>query len=408
MTDKTYDIVVFGATSFVGQIICQYLVDTYGVAGDVSWAIAGRSESKLALVKQQLGGSASGLPVIVADAANESQLKSLCEQTQVVLSTVGPYALYGEPLIKACVETGTDYCDLTGEVQWIKSMLTKYEAQAKQSGARIVHCCGFDSIPSDMGVYFVQQYAKSHFQAPCQRIKLRVKVAKGEFSGGTVASLMNVANEAAKDPGLRKQLADPYLIADGPRPTVKQPRVASATHDKDFGCWLAPFVMEAINSRIVMRSNSLLGNEYGDDFQYDEALMTGAGPKGWLAAQSITVGMGGFMVAAVIPPSRWLLEKFVLPAPGEGPSPEVQRNGFFDIRFYGETTNGQIVRAKVTGDRDPGYGSTAKMIAESSICLAKETAKTDKAGGFWTTASVFGERLIKRLQENAGLTFEIL
>ena len=409
MAEKTFDVIVYGATSFVGQIICRYMLDQYGVDGDLKWAIAGRSAGKLESVKQQLGGAAASLETITADAADESALQAMCARGQVILSTVGPYAYYGEPLVKVCAETGTDYVDLTGEVQWIREMLERYEAKARTSGARIVHCCGFDSIPSDLGVHFVQSHAKNKFGKPCQRVKLRVKVAKGGFSGGTVASLMNVAKEAAKNPALRKVLADPYaLCLDGPRNSAQQPDVKSATYDKDFDSWLAPFVMAAINTRIVHRSNMLTGNGYGEGFAYDEAIMTGSGAKGWAAAQGVTVGMGSFLVAVAIKPTRWLLEKFVLPAPGEGPSPEEQRNGFYDIRFYGETPGGQIIRARVTGDRDPGYGSTAKMISEAAVCLARDVSAKEKSGGFWTPATIFGDQLITRLQDNAGLTFEVL
>lgn len=409
MADKKFDVIVYGATSFVGQIICQYMLDQYGAEGDLKWAIAGRSSGKLDSVKQQLGGAAASLEMLTADAADENALRELCAQGKVILSTVGPYAYYGEPLVKVCAETGTDYVDLTGEVQWIREMLERHEATARKNGARIVHCCGFDSIPSDLGVHFVQSQAKNKFGKACQRVKFRVKAAKGGMSGGTVASLMNVATEATKNPALRKVLADPYaLCLDGPKNSAKQPDVKSATYDKDFDVWLAPFVMAAINTRIVHRSNMLSGNGYGDNFEYDEAMITGKGAKGWTAAQGMTVGMGGFLVAVAIKPTRWLLEKFVLPAPGEGPSPEEQRNGFYDIRFYGETEGGQIVRAKVTGDRDPGYGSTAKMISEAAVCLAKDVNADEKAGGFWTPATIFGDQLIARLQENAGLTFEVI
>jgi short subunit dehydrogenase-like uncharacterized protein len=385
------------------------MLDQYGADGEVKWAIAGRSQTKLESVRQSLGSAAGSLVMITADAADEAALKAMCEKTKVVLSTVGPYAYYGEPLIKVCTETGTDYVDLTGEVQWIREMLEGYEPAAKQSGARIVHCCGFDSIPSDLGVHFVQSQAQSKFGKPCQRVKLRVKAARGGFSGGTVASLTNVAQQATKSAALRRILADPYaLCLGGASNSAKQPDVKSATYDKDFDAWLAPFVMAGINTRVVHRSNMLTGNGYGDGFQYDEAMITGSGAKGWTAAQGMTVGLGGFLVAVAIKLTRWLLEKFVLPAPGEGPSPEEQKNGFYDIRFYGETSDGQMIRAKVTGDRDPGYGSTAKMIAEAAVCLAKDIPDAEKGGGFWTPATIFGDTLITRLVDNAGLTFEML
>lgn len=404
-----YDIVVFGATSFVGQILTRYLADTYGVGNQVRWAIAGRSPSKLASVRDSLGGSASQLPIIAADAGDAASLAAMCRQSRVIISTVGPYALYGEPLVKACVEHGTDYCDLTGEVQWIRRMIEKYEVQARESGARIVHCCGFDSIPSDMGVWFLQQEAEKRFGQPCEEVRMRVKVAKGGLSGGTVASMMNVAREAAADPALRKELANPFSICPPEhRSSKRQPSLKSAVYDEDFGVWLAPFVMAAINTRIVHRSNALMGARYGKEFTYDEAMMTGKGLKARATAYGITGALGGFLVAAAIRPSRWLLERYVVPKPGEGPSPEAQRSGFYDLRFIGKTASGEEIRTKVTGDRDPGYGSTAKMLGEAGNCLAFDIAKSDKEGGFWTPASIFDGQLLARLTAKAGLTFEVI
>lgn len=409
MSKQPYDVIVFGATSFVGQILCQYLMDRFGLEGDLKWAAAGRSQTKLDALKAALKGNAQALPTLVADAADAQALGKLCEQTRVVISTVGPYALYGEPLVKVCAETGTHYCDLTGEVQWIKRMLDRYESAAKASGARIVHCCGFDSIPSDMGVYFLQQQAKQRFAAPCPRVKMRVKAAKGEFSGGTAASLMNVTKEAVASPELRRELADPYSICPSNYPNLaKQPEVNMATHDEDFNSWMAPFIMSGINTRVVQRSNALADQAYGENFQYDEAMLTGSGAKGMLAAYGIALGMGGFLVAAALKPSRWALEKFVLPAPGEGPSPTVQENGYFDLRFMGCTAKGEKIRVKVTGDRDPGYGSTAKMLGEAGVCLAKDLVNSKQPGGFWTPATLMGELLVERLQAHAGLTFEVL
>lgn len=409
MAEKSFDIVVFGATSFVGQIICQYLTDTYGVNGEVKWAAAGRSLNKLEEVKASLGNIAKDLTLLKADADNPAELTALCEQAGVILSTVGPYALYGEPMVKACVESGTDYVDLTGETQWIRAMLLKYEKQAQISGARIVNCCGFDSIPSDLGVHFLQKQAQEKFGAPCTRVKMRVKAARGGASGGTIASMLNIVQEAAKDSELRKQLGNPYaLCIDNAVGSARQPDVKSATKDDDFNAWLAPFVMAAINTRVVHRSNALLGGGYGNDFAYDEAMLTGAGTKGWLAAQGITGAMGGFVVAAAIKPTRWLMEKFVLPAPGEGPTPEEQLNGFYDIRFHGKTAAGEEIRTKVTGDRDPGYGSTAKMITESALCLNSDIPRDQIGGGFWTPATALGDQLIDRLEAKAGVHFSVI
>jgi len=406
-TQPDYDLIVFGATSFVGQILTRYLATTYGVGAEVKWAIAGRSEGKLNSLKSELGADAAKLPVILADANDEAALAAMCRQTKVVISTVGPYALYGEPLIKACVSTGTDYCDLTGEVQWIRRMIERYEDQAKQSGARIVHCCGFDSIPSDMGVWYLQQQAEETFGQPCQDVRMRVKVAKGGLSGGTVASMINVAKEAGADPKLRKELANPFSICPPEhRSKTRQPSLKSAEFDKHFDVWLAPFVMGAINTRVVHRSNALQNARYGKEFTYDEAIMTGKGTKGRLTAYGMVAALGAFFTASAIKPTRWLVEKLV-PQPGEGPSPEDQEKGFYDLRFVGRTQDGKTMITKVTGDRDPGYGSTGKMLGEAGMCLAFDI-KDDVAGGFWTPSSALGGKLLERLTSNAGLTFEVV
>ena len=407
MSDSQFDVVVFGATSFVGQILCQYLFDTYGTDGELKWAAAGRSQDKLEQVKASLGDAASALPLITANANDADSLDALCAQTRVVVSTVGPYALYGEPMIKACVNSGTDYCDLTGEAQWIADMLEQYEATAKKNGARIVHCCGFDSIPSDMGVYFLQQQAQARFNAPASTVRMRVKVAKGGVSGGTVASMMNIAEEAGKDPALRKKLANPYLLCPPDHGfKSRQTSIGLASYDDDFNAWVGPFVMDAINSRVVHRSNALQNARYGKEFTYDEAMMTGRGVKGRLAAYGITGALGGFFTASAFKPTRWVVEKFV-PKPGEGPSPEAQKNGFYDLRFVGKTTDGKIIKTKVTGDRDPGYGSTGKMLGEAGMSLAFDVP-AEKQGGFWTPSSLLDGKLYERLTSKAGLTFEVL
>ena len=407
MSSASYDLVIFGASSFVGKILCRYLSEEPG-AREIKWCLAGRSLAKLEDVRRSLGDSATSLPLALADAADEAALRKLCGSARVVVSTVGPYALYGEPLIRACAESGTDYCDLTGEVQWIRRMLQRYEATARQSGARIVNCCGFDSVPSDLGVHFVQREAMRRYGVPCTRIKMRVKAMRGGFSGGTTASIMNVAKEAAADSSLRRELADPYSICPAEfAPRVRQPEVTSAQFDVDFNNWLAPFVMSGINTRIVHRTNALLDGAYGAGFAYDEAVLAGQGLKGRLTGAAASAGIVAFLFAAAMPPTRAILQKFVLPKPGEGPSPEAQRNGLFDLRFLGITANGDRVRAKVTGDRDPGYGSTAKMLGQAALCLAQDIDKQVERGGFWTPAAIFGDRLIARLTARSGLSFEL-
>lgn len=414
MTAPDFDVVVFGATSFVGQILTRYLAEHFSSQTEtLRWAIAGRSEAKLADLRRSLGAAGQSLPVIVADAASEAQLRALCAQARVVVSTVGPYALYGEPLIKVCSETGTDYCDLTGETQWIRKMVEKYESTARQSGARIVHCCGFDSVPSEMGVWFLQQQARRQWGAPATHVKMRIKALKGGASGGTVASMINVVQEAAADPSLRKELLNPYALCPKDHGfTARQHFVKSAEFDTDFDAWIAPFVMAAINERVVHRTNALSGKAYGNQFTYDEAMLTGTGFKGRLRALAIVAGLGAFMAGIVIKPIRRLMERFLLPKPGEGPSPEAQRAGRYDLRFFGRTGDGQTLRVKVTGDRDPGYGSTSKMLGQAAISLALDHVehgrKTGRAGGFWTPATMFDERFIERLTRYAGLRFEVI
>ena len=406
---RTHDLVVFGATSFVGQILARYLYKEFGLRGRLRWAIAGRSQAKLEELRRSLGPGAAKLPIVVADAADEAALSTMCVGTRVVASTVGPYALYGEPLIRACVEAGTDYCDLTGEPQWIRRMLQKYEDAARKSGARIVHCCGFDSIPSDLGVQFLQREARARFGQPCNRVKMRVKAMTGGFSGGTAASAMNAFREAAADPKLRKELANPYsLCPKGHGSKTRQPNVKFAEYDADFQGWVAPFVMAAVNVRIVHRTNALTDGAYGADFRYDEAVLGGRGLRGRAIATAIAAGLGGFAVAASIGPLRTALERFVLPAPGTGPSPQTQKKGYYDLRFLGLTDDGRAIRVKVTGQGDPGYGSTSQILGQAAALLALDVPKSRGSGGFWTPATIFGDELIERVEKHAGLHFEVL
>ncbi|SFR45342.1 Uncharacterized conserved protein [Marinobacter daqiaonensis] len=415
--DSGFDIVLFGATSFVGRIVTQRLAERHGFDGTkasgndgkpVRWAIAGRSKARLDALRDELGPAGTDLPMIIADAEDDDSLRALCEQTRVVISTVGPYALHGEPLVRACVESGTDYCDLTGEVQWIRRMVQLYEERAKATGARIVHCCGFDSVPSDLGVWHLQQEAIDRFGTPCHQVKMRVKAARGGLSGGTVASLMNVIREASSNKALRKELADPFSICPPDHRSVqRQPNVKAAEYDSDFEVWVAPFVMAAINTRVVHRSNALQDAPYSTEFQYDEAMMTGRGLKGRARALAMVGALGGFTLATAIKPTRWVLEKFVVPSPGEGPDKEAQAKGFYDLRFIGKTEGGQTITTKVTGQGDPGYGSTSRILAQAAECLAFDIGE-DHGGGFWTPASLLDGHLLKRLEQHAAMKFEVL
>lgn len=408
MTKPSFDLIVYGATSFVGQILTRYLVEHVGVNKTVNWAIAGRSASKLDALKTSLGTAGDDLTVIIADADNADALAHMAKSTRVIATTVGPYALYGEALVKACAENGTDYCDLCGEAYWIKRMIVKYADAAKQSGARIVSCCGFDSIPSDLGVHFLQQHGQQRFGRYFNSIKLAVNAMKGGASGGTLASMIEAVNAAKSDPKLRKDMNNPYILCPE-IPDLRHPQVSikGPAYDADFQRWSAPFIMEAINARVVLRSNMLLGMAYGDDFLYREQMITGKGFKGRLSAIGLTAGLGLFAVTVIINPLRAFMQRYVLPKPGEGPSPEAQLAGYFDLSLLGKNEDGKTLKVRVTGDRDPGYGCTAKMLAQASLCLAFDVTQEQCNGGFWTPATAMGDQLTDRLTQHAGMTFTI-
>ena len=404
MNNKVFDIVIYGATSVVGEIITRYMVDRYGVDGEFKWAIAGRSEAKLLQLKQN--ARAQDVTHLIADASNEDQLRDLVEQTQVVLSTVGPYAIYGEPLLKACVESGTDYCDITGEVHWVAAMIRKYEAAAKRSGARIVHCSGFDSIPSDMGVFFLQKSAEDAFGEYCIKVKNRIAKFSGVMSGGSFASFMNAITDSANNPQVKQDIDDPYsLCPPNHGYTARQSDLSTAFFDSDFNAWTAPFLVAPANCKTVHRSNALLGNPYGAEFLYHEASLAGRGSKGRRTSLMISLVLKMFWTLGAIKPTRWLLERF-MPKAGDGPTLEQQEKGLFELRFIGHTASKRTIKVRVTGDKDPGYGSTSQIVTESAICLLQTPDSI--AGGFWTPSSLYGSRLIDRLQENAGLTFEVV
>ncbi|MEM9057187.1 MAG: saccharopine dehydrogenase NADP-binding domain-containing protein [Pseudomonadota bacterium] len=413
-TQPEFDLVVWGATGFTGRLVAAYLLERYGVGGTLRWAMAGRSDSKLESVRGALadahGDEALKVPLIVADSHDRASLDALVSRTRVVCSTVGPFAKYGSALVAACVSHGTDYCDITGEVAWIRQMIDQHEREARQSGARIVHCCGFDSIPSDLGTFFVvNQMRDLHGQA-CAEVKLGVRRMSGEFSGGTIDSMLAMIERAKSDGELRRVLGNPYsLNPDGERKGPDRGDQKGLVHDEEFDAWTAPFVMAAINTRVVRRSNALLDYAYGKAFRYSEVTLTGRGLPGFASGAALSGGLGAFLVAASFSPTRKLMQSLVLPKPGEGPSESRRENGFFDIVVLGigAGPDRPTLRARVRGDRDPGYGSTSRMIGESAVCLALDRELLGVDGGFWTPASAFGDLLIERLAASAGVTIEL-
>ncbi|MEA2899351.1 MAG: hypothetical protein QOJ84_4966 [Bradyrhizobium sp.] len=387
-----FDIVVYGASGFTGQLVAEYLASRYRGDGDLKWAMAGRNLDKLAGVRDAIGAPAD-IPLIAADAGDPASLRAMLDQTRLVLTTVGPYQLYGSELVAACAASGTDYLDLCGEPLWMRQMIDAHEATAKSSGARIVFSCGFDSLPFELGVYFVEQTAKEKLGAPVSRVKGRVRMMKGPPSGGTAASIMATFMAAAKDLSLVTSLRDPFVLTpgfDGPT----QPPGNKPKFDPDLDAWTAPFPMATINTRNVHRSNLLMGFPYGKDFIYDEMILTGPGEQGEAEARRLLAANNAERMGAVGGPK-----------PGEGPSKEERETGHYDLLFVGLASDGRQVRVAVKGDRDPGYGSTSKMISECAVCLLRDAP--DVAGGIWTPGAAMGDCLIKRLVDNAGLTFEV-
>jgi short subunit dehydrogenase-like uncharacterized protein len=309
-------------------------------------------------------------------------------------------------MVRACVETGRDYCDLTGEVHWMSRMIRSYEAEARKTGARIVHACGFDSIPSDLGVFHLQDLARRKLGEPCKSVQMGVEVFKGSLSGGTYASMLNTFKDAVADPKLRKELADPYsLCGEDHGFSAAQNDHSDAEYVDAFQSWTAPFMMSGINTRVVFRSNLLTGYAYGSEFQYDESKLTGDGKEGRSRAKKAVRQSKFFMLALALPPTRWLLRKFFLPKPGEGPGEDERSSGSFSFQFHGKGNDGRVIRTRVTGDMDPGYGSTAKMLGQAAACLALDEEVRESSGGFWTPAALFGERLIDRMERYSGITF---
>jgi short subunit dehydrogenase-like uncharacterized protein len=413
---REHDIVLFGATGFTGRLVADYFAEHAPKA--VRWAIAGRSREKLEAVKRDLvrtNPDLAGLPVLVADGHDEASLEALVPKTRVICTTVGPFGKHGQKLVAACARHGTHYCDITGEVPFIRKSIDENHDKAIATRARIVHCCGFDSIPFDLGVHMLWDRAKKDGHTLSWAKGFAGKV-KGCFSGGTAASMLALMEEAERDRNVRRLLANPYGLDPDPsrksgnhRP--ESPDQRGVRYDADLGRWTAPFVMSAINTRIVRRSNALLGGAYGKDFRYAESMSFPKGAKGLLGASALTAGLGAFVAAAAFAPTRDLLAKRVLPKAGEGPSKEQRDAGYFEVHLLAETdvdanAKKERLAGKVIGTSDPGYGETAKMLGESALCLALDGARLDERFGVLTPASAMGMHLVERLRA-AGMTFAV-
>ena len=389
MSEREFDLVVFGASGYTGKLVAEYIQNEYGGDQSLKWALAGRNKDKLAGIKEDLNLE-SDLTILKVDSNDQESLDAMTSAAKCILTTVGPYQLYGSNLVESCAKNGTDYVDLTGEPGWMYEMINEHKETAKKSGSRIVFSCGFDSIPFDLGVYFVQQAVRDKFGKPAQHVRGRVKAMNGEFSGGTIASLGATMATLKEKPELIKVLANPFSLTEGfEGPT--QLDDSKVLLDEKLNMWVAPFVMAPINTKNIHRSNALLGHEYGEDFCYDEMMIAGEGEEGKQIADAMTSAnpMGGENV----------------PQPGEGPSQESREQGNYDVQFFADIDEG-CIEARVTGDMDPGYGSTSKMITESAMCLIYDC--NDLSGGIYTPAPAMGNKLIKRLIKKAGLTFDII
>lgn len=409
MTNKRrFAVVVFGATGFTGRLVADYLA---GRLPAEQWAIAGRNAPKLAEVKAALVAKRpelSALATLSADATDAAALSAVARETRVVCTTVGPYAQHGRLLAGACAEAGTSYCDLTGEVPFIRDSIDANDARAKATGARLVHCCGVDSIPSDLGTLLVGEAMRARGRTLASAFAFfRVK---GGFSGGTIASVMNLLDEAGRDRRVRRLAADPYALMPDPKadrgPDTRD--TLGVTHDPRAGEWVGPWIMATINARVVRRTNALLGFPWGKGFRYGEAMTFGRGLKGLARAASVTAGLGAFGAIAMTGPGRRLL-KPLLPKPGEGPSEAVRTAGYLKLRVVGDAgPEGAPLRlvARVECDADPGYAGTAIMLGESALCLALDADKLPPRAGVLTPASAMGEVLVERLR-GAGLRLSV-
>jgi short subunit dehydrogenase-like uncharacterized protein len=362
-----FDLIVFGATGYTGRLVAEYLASRYGRDPSLNWALAGRDAGKLGAIRNSIGMTSS-LPLVIADVSDSSSLRAMVSRTKLVLTTVGPYQLYGSELVAACARTGVDYVDLCGEPAWMRAMIDAHEAAAKASGSRIVFSCGFDSVPFELGVWFLQQTAKTRLGAMVPRVKARVRRMKGSFSGGTAASLKANITAAIRDRAVFELLKNPFSLTPG-FAGPEQPSGEKPAYDEDLGSWTAPFLMSGINTRNVHRSNFLMGHPYGKDFVYDEMVLAGPGESG----EALSKAMARNQTA---------LASGAGPKPGQGPTKEEREAGFYDVLFVGFSDDGKQVRASVSGDKDPGYGSTSKIVSEAAICLARDAAEV--AGGIWT------------------------
>ncbi len=408
-TDRDYDLVVWGATGVAGGFVAEYLTEQY-TPDALSVALGGRNPDGLRSLAADLAARSDqwdDLPVVVGDATDPDSLRDIARSTRVVCTTVGPYTTYGTPLVEACVSAETDYCDLTGEINWVRETIDRYHDDAVDARTRIVHSCGFDSVPADIGTLLVQSFAAEEFDAPCEMVRIYLDGGSGGVSGGTLASAAELFEAASTDPVVRQTLRNPYSLAPpGERDGVDTGTQRGPRNDRLRSVWTAPSPMAPVNERVVRRSNALLGYPWGREFRCTEVVNTGPGLRGAAGASLVAGGLGLFTAAMSLDPVRSGLRRFVFPDPGEGPTREQTETGHFSVRVLGRgtATDGPFtVEAVIAADRDPGYGATARMLGEAAVCLVRDDTASPLDGGVLTPASGIGDPLADRLR-TAGFT----
>ena len=412
MKNIEYDLVIMGATGFTGKLVVEYLIENYGVENEeFTWAIAGRDINKLERLRSSfkyIDSNSNKIPRLVVDSHDTNSLDKMTSISRLVISTVGPYLKFGEALVESCVKNGTHYCDLTGEVPFIRRSIDAFDIKAKKNNCRIVHSCGFDSVPSDIGVLLLQMDSLKRFDKPCDEVNLYVRSIRGGLSGGTIDSMISIFKYMGSNPGHRKLLKSPFSL--NPRESLKnntwQPILKSVKWDDDIQRWLCPFIMAGFNSRIVMRTNAITDYRYGIDFKYSEVSSYKKGLSGFLKAVVMFIGLVLIQISLKVRPLLWFLRKFFLPSPGEGPSKEIRDNGFFKLDIIGSMDNIKKIRFTVTGEGDPGYSATAKMITESALSILLDQDRIPKVSGVLTPAAGIGVVLAERLNDK-GFNFSI-
>jgi len=407
-----YDLVIIGATGFTGKLVVEYLLKEYGAVNkEFTWAIAGRNHEKLDALRkkfEQIDPLAKELNILTSNNHDIASLDKITSVSKLIITTVGPYLKYGKLLVESCVRNGTHYCDLTGEVPFIRDSIDSFDLLAKDNKSRIIHSCGFDSIPSDIGVFFLQKFSISKYKVPCDEIKLYVRSTRGGLSGGTIDSMINISEYIKNRPKLGGLLGNPYALD----PTLRRFKSSDKSSlrtikwDEEMMFWTAPFIMSGINTRVVRRSNALLNFQYGNNFRYNEVSSFSKGLLGFMKSLYLLMGIGLVKIFLSYSFSSWVIRKFFLPSPGQGPSRNKREEGHFKLLLIGKIDGEKKVSVTITGDRDPGYAGTAKMLAEAALSLLLEEKNIPKSYGVLTPAAGFGDVIIDRLK-NKGIIFKI-